>query len=45
MGKKTKMGALKDVDPNDVINLVRTVGKIVVDLMKKDKSKEGNKGK
>ena len=45
MGKKTKMGALKDVDPNDLIDLARTIGKIVGDLMKKDKSKEGNKGK
>ena len=45
MGKKTKMGTIKDVDPNDVIDLARTIGKIVVDLMKKDKSKEGNKGK
>ena len=45
MAKNTKMGTIKDIDPADVINLAKTVTKILRDWMKKDESKETNKGK
>jgi|GEM_PF-1401494 hypothetical protein len=37
MSKKVKNGAMKDVDPNDVIDLIKSAGKIIGDLLKKDK--------
>ena len=43
MGKKTSkikgQGAIKDVDPNDVIELVQKVVKVIGDLLKKSKDK------
>lgn len=36
MGKKVKMGLLKDVNPADVVVLVETAGKIIIDILKKD---------
>ena len=33
--KKVKAGAIKDVDPNDVIELVKRAVKIIRDLRKK----------
>lgn len=43
MGKNVKRGALKDVDPNDVIELIKTAGKIISDLLKKDKTNKKDK--
>ncbi len=43
MGKNVKRGALKDVDPNDVIELIKTAGKIISDLLKKDKTDKKDK--
>lgn len=37
MGKNVKKGAIKDVDPSDVIDWIKTTGKILKDLLKKDK--------
>lgn len=37
MSKTVKRGAIKDVNPNDVIDLIKTAGKIIGDLLKKDK--------
>lgn len=31
-----KRGAIKDVDPNDIIKLLQTIGKILSDIRKKD---------
>lgn len=45
MNKFSKRGALKDVDPEDVIIAVKTVSKIVRDLLKKDKDKNQNEKK
>lgn len=42
MNKISKRGALKDVDPEDVIVTVKTVAKIVRDLLKKDNNKKQN---
>lgn len=43
MGKNVKRGSLKDVDPNDVIELIKTAGKIISDLLKKDKTDKKDK--
>lgn len=43
MGKNVKRGALIDVDPNDVIELIKTAGKIISDLLKKDKTDKKDK--
>lgn len=37
MSKNVKRGAIKDVDPNDVIDWIKTTGKIIGDLLKKGK--------
>ncbi|MBM6961035.1 hypothetical protein H6A61_09270 [Bacteroides caecigallinarum] len=42
MNKFSKRGTLKDVDPEDVVITVKTVVKIVRDLLKKDKDKNQN---
>ena len=36
MSKLSKRGLLKDVDPTDVVVLLKTAGKILKDLRKKD---------
>lgn len=40
MSKTVKRGAVKDVDPNDVIDLLKTAGKIIKDLLKKTKNRD-----
>ncbi len=42
MSKTVKRGAVKDVDPNDVIDLLKAAGKIIKDLLKKDKKQGSN---
>lgn len=37
MSKTVKKGAIKDVNPNDVIDLIKIAGKVIGDLLKKDK--------
>lgn len=37
MSKTVKQGAIQDVNPNDVIDLIKTAGKIIGDLLKKGK--------
>ncbi len=43
MSKNRKMGALKDVNPDDVVDLVKTAGKIIRDLLKKDNTDKQSK--
>lgn len=43
MNKIVKRGALKDVNPDDVVDLVKTAGKIIRDLLKKDNTDKQSK--
>ena len=43
MRKNRKMGALKDVNPDDVVDLVKTAGKILRDLLKKNNTDKQSK--
>lgn len=43
MSKNRKMGALKDVNPDDVVDLVKTAGKILRDLLKKNNTDKQSK--
>lgn len=43
MSKNRKMGVLKDVNPDDVVDLVKTAGKIIRDLLKKDNTDKQSK--
>lgn len=43
MNKIVKQGALKDVNPDDVVDLVKTAGKIIRDLLKKDNTDKQSK--
>ena len=43
MNKIVKKGALKDVNPDDVVALVKTAGKIIRDLLKKDNTDKQSK--
>lgn len=43
MNKIVKKGALKDVNPDDVVDLVKTAGKIIRDLLKKDNTDKQSK--
>lgn len=45
MNKFSKRGAIRDVDPADVIVLIKTAGKVIKDLMKKDNNKSLNNKK
>ena len=45
MAKIDKKGGLKDVDPNDVSELLKIAAKILKDLLKKEPKKIGKKWK